>query len=179
MYNKLTDTELKTLLKHLVIVADKREQKNDHIKSYFDKKKIKYIDKSLTSGDYSCYIESNQETKDIIGNRHMWFDDRIAVERKNSIDELASSIKDRDRFANEFDRAKANGTKILMFVEDGKGLNTILGHKYRSEYNPKALYASLKTFESRYSFQTKFVNKELMGMEIYYSLYYQVREMLK
>lgn len=181
MYNKLTDTELKTLLNNINIAVDSREQENKHILSYFEDKRrnIPYVVKKLNSGDYSCYITSNADTEKIIGNRDLWFDNKIAIERKNSIDELASSIKDRDRFTNEFDRAKANGTKVLIFTEDENGLNTIINHKYRSEYNPKALYASLKTFESRYGFQTKFVSKELIGMEIYWSLYYHVRELLK
>lgn len=179
MYNKFIDKELKILLDNLVIVYDSREQENKHILEYFDKKKIKYAKHKLDAGDYSCYIESNTDTKEIIGNRNLWFDDIISVERKNSISELASSIKDRDRFTNEFDRAKAKKIQILLFVEDENGLNTIINHKYRSEYAPRALYASLKSFECKYTFTTYYVSKCLIGMEIYYSLYYRVREELK
>lgn len=179
MRNRLTDTELKTLLKNIVIIQDSREQQTDHITSYFDKKKIKYITGKVNSGDYSCYIESNEDTKGIIGNRNLWFDNILCIERKNSISELAQSIKDRDRFENEFDRALANKVKLLLFVEDSNGLKTILNHKYTSQYAPKALYASLKKFETKYNFTTNYVSKELIGMEIYYTLYYAIRNYLK
>ena len=53
---------MKILLSNLCIVVDTREQVNQHIISYFDKKKIKYTVRKLDQGDYSCYIESNEET---------------------------------------------------------------------------------------------------------------------
>lgn len=179
MNNKLSDKELKILLDNLVIVSDTRDQKWEHIEEYFKKKKIKYVRKKLNAGDYSCYIESNEDTRDIIGNRNMWFDDDIAIERKAHIDELAASIKDRTRFTNEFDRAMAKGTQMLLFVEDPDGLSNIINKNYRSEYQPKALYASIKTFEGRYGFTTHYVSKNLIGMEIYHSLKYKVRDILK
>lgn len=179
MRNKFTDSELKILLKNLCICIDTRDQKIEHITEYFDKKKIKYVRQKLFSGDYSCYIESNEDTVALIGNRDLWFDDIIIIERKNSVDELASSIKDRDRFENEFDRTIVKNIRILMFVEDDKGLSNIINHKYKSEYTPQALYASLKSFETKYSFTTNFVSKSLIGMEIYYTLYYAVRNILK
>ncbi len=187
MKNKISDKELKTLLSNLCLAIDTREQEIEHITSYLDKKKIKYTSCKLLSGDYSCYIESNEDTKDIIGPRDIWFDDTISIERKNSLTELAASIKARDRFKNEFDRARIENIRMLLFVEDDeddeelieKGLQALISHKYKSEYDPRALYGSLKSFETKYMFTTNFVSRKLIGMEIYHTLYYAIRNILK
>ena len=59
---RYTEKELKTLLDNIVILVDTREQVNDHIISYFNAKKKKYKVEKLDQGDYSCYIESNEDT---------------------------------------------------------------------------------------------------------------------
>lgn len=181
MRNKFTDTEIKVLLKNLVIIIDTREQVNNHITKYFESnnRNIKHISKKLDFGDYSVKIESNKETKGIIGERDIYFDDEICIERKNSVDELSQSIKDRDRFSNEFDRLSRKNCRVVMMIEDVNGLQNIVKGNYRSQYQPKAFYASLKTFEYRYGFTTSFVDKNYIGMEIYNTLKYYVREKLK
>ena len=60
---RFTETEVKKLLKNLVIVIDTREQKNQWITKYLDKKKIRYKVQKVDEGDYGCYIESNADTK--------------------------------------------------------------------------------------------------------------------
>lgn len=179
MRNKYTDKEIKILLDNIVILTDTREQKGDHVTSYFDKAKVKHKAIKLDSADYSVMIESNSDTEPIIGDRDIYFDRDIAIERKNSIDELANSIKDRVRFSAEFDRAVRRETRVLLFVEDKNGLENIISHNYRSEYKPFSLYASIKAFENRYNFTTKYIDKKLIGMEIHYTLLYYVREQLR
>lgn len=49
---------------------------------------------------------------------------------------------------------------------------------YRSEYNPKALFGSIKTFESEFGFTVRPVHKDVIGSEIYYTLYYHVKNSL-
>ena len=94
------------------------------------------------------------------------------------MDELASSIKERTRFENEFIRAQSSGTKFYLLVEEANGYENILKGKYRSQYDPKALMASLKAFESRYNFGTTFLDKKLAGDFIYRTLLYELREFL-
>lgn len=172
---RFTDTELKKLVsENLTIIVDTREQQNQHILDYFDKNKVKYIVKKLDAGDYSIKLTANQE----LGlPRDLYFP--IAVEKKNSVDELAGSFKDRTRFEAEFIRAAGSGTKIHLLVEDGKGYENILHGNYRSQYDSKALLASLKTFETRYNFQTAFHDKPISGNYIYYTLRYYLYECLK
>lgn len=50
---------------------------------------------------------------------------------------------------------------------------------YRSEYQPKSLYARLKTIEARYNTIIRPIDKQFMGSEIYNTFYYYVREILK
>lgn len=171
---KFTETELKKLLKeNLVIIVDTREQENEHILDYFNSKKIRYEVKKIDAGDYSVKLAANPELG-IFRDCYI----PVMIEKKNSIDELASSFKDRVRFENEFIRATASKYKIHLLVEDGNGYENILRKNYRSMYDPKALLGSLKTFESRYDFYTSFLDKKYVGNFIYYTLYYHCREYL-
>ena len=172
---KFTDTELKKLFaENMTVIVDTREQENQHILDYFNKGKVKYITKKLDSGDYSVKLTANPELGTL---RDLYIP--VMIEKKNSIDELASSFKDRTRFESEFIRAAGAGTKIYLLVEDGNGYDNLLNGKYRSEYEPKALLASLKSFECRYNFGTSFIDKKNTGNFIYYTLRYYLYEYLK
>jgi hypothetical protein len=167
-----TDTEIKKILKTAVILIDTREQQGQHITAYFDSKKILYKTTKLDTGDYSVMLPRSPE----MGiQRDLYIP--VVIERKNSIDELASSIKDRTRFENELIRAQKLDFSLL--VEDPNGYENIIMGKYRSQYEPKALLASLKTFEARYSFNTSFIDKKLSGNFIYHHLYYKTRNELQ
>lgn len=167
-----TDTEIKTLLKSIILLIDTREQRNEHIINYLDKKKVKYKSKKLDYGDYGALLPANNELgimRDIVYP--------VVIERKNSIDELASTIKDRTRFENELIRSQ--GSNFLLLVEDHEGYEKLIKGDYRSQYQARALLGSLKTFETRYRFNTVFVSKMATGNFIYHHLFYFVREMLK
>src|SRR5699024_4589851 len=147
---KYTDNELKKLLDSIQILVDTREQKNDHITDYLSKKQVTFKKMKLDHGDYGALLPRNEELgimKDIIYP--------IAIERKNSIDELAMTIKDRTRFENELIRSQQSN--FLLLIEDEQGYEKIVKGEYRSEYNARALLASLKTFETRYRFNTVFI----------------------
>jgi ERCC4-type nuclease len=172
---RFTDTEIKKLMsENLKIIVDTREQENQHILDYFNKHKVKYEVKKLNTGDYSIKLIACPE----MGLARDCYIP-VTIEKKNSIDELASSFKARTRFESEFIRAAGSGTKIFLLVEDAQGYENIINHKYRSEYDPKALMASLLTFESRYNFTTMFVDKKYSGNRIYYTLRYNLYQFLK
>jgi len=164
-----TDSEMKKLLSTLVILIDTREQVNKHIFEYFSSKKIVSKKKKLHTADYSIMLPANI---DLGIMKDSYFP--LVIERKNSIDELAQSIK-QERFENELIRS--NGLTFFLLVEDTYE-NLIKGN-YRSQYEPKALLARLKSFEARYGFTTIFMDKRLSGNFIYHTLYYQAREHLK
>ena len=85
---------------------DSREKKNEHIKSYFDRNGIEYEVRKLDVGDYM-----------IDGN------DTISIDRKASIDELASNLlnrEDKSRFMREVRRAKESGLHLVVLIESNK-----------------------------------------------------------
>lgn len=171
---KYTDAEIKKLLKeNVVIIADTREQVNQHVLDYFNKIKVSYKEKKLDAGDYSIKLTACPEIG-LIRDTYC----NVAIEKKNSVDELASSIKDRARFEAEFIRAKGSGMRIYLLVEEANGYENILTGNYRSQYDSKAFMASLKSFESRYNFTTVFLDKKLSGDFIYKTLIYCLREVL-
>lgn len=171
-FYKYTDKEITELLKTITILVDTREQKNEHIIEYFDSKKINYKNEKQNAGDYSVMLPKNEE---FYIHRDIYFP--VAVERKNSVDELAQTIKDRTRIENELIRAQK--LKFLLMVEDPNGYENILYGKYQSQYEPKALLGSLKSFETRYNFTTIFLPKKAAGNYLYHHFYYYVRNHLK
>jgi ERCC4-type nuclease len=172
VFYKYTDKEMNELLKTITILVDTREQKNEHIVQYFDSKSIPYKSCKQDAGDYSVMLPKN----DLLGiTRDIYFP--VAVERKNSVDELAQTIKERTRFENELIRS--HKLKFLLMVEDPNGYENLLFGQYQSQYEPKALLGSLKSFEARYNFATVFIPKKVAGNYIYYHFYYYVRNYLK
>ncbi|MEY2195739.1 ERCC4 domain-containing protein [Neobacillus sp. BF23-41] len=169
---RFTAKELKTLLQRITILVDSREQQNQQILEYFDSKKIPYESTKLEVGDYSVKLPSCPELG-IIKDIHL----PITLERKNSVDELVQTIKDRTRFENELIRSQK--LRFTLLVEDPNGYENILRGNYRSQYEPKAFLASLKSFETRYGFSTVYIPKRAAGHFLYHELYYFVRNYLK
>ena len=89
-----------------MLTCDSRERKNEHILRYFDRHGIDYEIRKLDVGDYM--LEGN---------------DTISVDRKASIDELASNMLNRNdhaRFLREAKRAAGSGVKLILLVESSK-----------------------------------------------------------
>lgn len=53
--------EIDQILKTLVITVDTREQKNQHVREYFMKKDIPFVNRTMKTGDYGCYIPANPD----------------------------------------------------------------------------------------------------------------------
>lgn len=172
VHYKFSDKEIKEILRRVTVLVDTREQNNQHILQYFNSRAIPYELIKLEVGDYSVKLPKNSE----MGiNRDIYFP--IVVERKNSVDELVQSIKDRMRFENELIRSRK--LRFLLMIEDSNGYENILCGNYRSQYNSKAFLGSLKSFEARYGFSTVFIPKKVVGNYLYYHFYYFVRNYLR
>lgn len=172
IHYRFNEKELKIILDNLIITVDTREQKNMHILEYFRKKGIQIRNRTMKTGDYSAMIPAMPE----MGlARDLYFS--ASIERKNGVDELVESIKDRSRFENELIRSTKH--PFRMIVEDLEGYEKILKGTYRSKYDPKALLGSLKTFENRYNFTTVFLSPNTSGNYIYHHFLYMAREQLK
>ena len=167
MVKHWTDTELGIELSKLTIIVDSREKQNDHIIKFFEKSKIPYKVRKLDSGDYSA----------MVGNLTLEHD--VFIERKNSLTEVCGNFaQNRERFEREFTRAKADGAKPFILIENNTTDDVFKGN-YRSEMPPKSLWASFCTWMVRYNTTVLFSNKENSGKIIFSVLYYYARELLK
>jgi ERCC4-type nuclease len=172
--NYYTGKEEKQILKSMTILVDTRENANNHITDYFDKKKVKYKNKKLDYGDYSFMLPENKELGIL---KPIFFDNEIVVERKNSLTELSGNLtKDRTRFEQEL--IKKNGAKFHLMVEDGSW-EMIENQKYGTEYKPKSFIATLNAYIARYDISIDFISKDHAGSFIARLFHYHLREVMK
>ena len=172
-----TPKEASEILHSLVFLVDTREQANEHIVAYLEKKKLKYKTRALPCGDYSVMIPKNTElgiAKDIYLNLDK--EGGILVERKNSIEELAGNLgRNRDRFENELEKMK--GAEKHLVIESGSW-NSINAGNYNSLVTSKAMKGSLLAFMSRYDLHVHFTDKQTSPQLIVDILGNKVKEIL-
>ena len=162
-----TDKEIQEKLKNILVLCDTREQVNGSILSFLDKKKIPYTKRKLDVGDYSFMVGDDT------------FEDVLCVERKANLDELAGNITvDRSRLENEFLRAKARGTRVVLLIE-GASWEDIRAHNYISRLDPKSFLGTLFSWQDKYNLQIIFCKPEETGSMIYSLFYYRLRNWLK
>ena len=157
-----TKKQWQELVKSIVIVCTTNEQRNEHIKEWFDKHKINHIDRALKTGDYCFMIPQNSE----LGfEKDTYFTDELFIERKNGLSELASSINN-EAFHYELKRSQNIDNKFLL-VEQLGGWQDIIEHNYQNNYNEKSYYNTLCTIMSAYNVKICFLPKDQMGYMIY------------
>ncbi len=177
MRYKLTSGELKAALKGLTIIIDTREKDNENIKKWLEKSKVNFKVQKLDHGDYSCMIPK-ESLKGI--ERDIYLDRRIVIEKKANIDEIAGNFSKADtpRLKSEFAHLEKHETRVYLFVEDNLFDKHIRNGKYRSQYDPKTLYARIKSLEAEYNTVVRPVHEDYMASEIYNTLYYFTRNLL-
>ena len=154
----------------IIIIVDSREKVNQHITGYLDRFPCRYEIQKLDFGDYSAKIE--------LGGATISLADSVAIERKASLDELATNItKERARFEREFERAKSKNAKVFLLIENGSWWD-IVAHHYRSRLNPKSYMATLLSWQYRYNLTVSFIQQPASGMYIKGTLHYALREEL-
>lgn len=168
-----TDSEIKKLAAALTVLYDTREQENGHILAWLEKAGIPHKKRALATGDYGIMAPACPE----IGlPRDIYF--AAAIERKNGVDELIQTVKERTRFENELIRGQRLGF-FAVVVEDAAGYSRIAAGEYRSRYESKALQASLAALSLRYRCPIHFLPAELSARWIYTHLYYFAIERLR
>ena len=164
MRYKYTDKEMKKILDNLVILIDTREQSNQHIIDFFNKKGIKYKIAKLDFGDYSCMIPRGtieSFTSDI------YFTNDFVIERKASIDELANNLKDdAARLKKELAHLNMYQIRYLVYVEDKNFEENFRTGNFRSQYDPYTLMRRLYCLESEYNTAFIGLDKSVMGSKI-------------
>lgn len=204
MRYKFSEDEIKEVLKKLVVLVDTREQTNEHILKWFDSKGIKYKRTKVDYGDYSCYLPVGSFKGQA---RDIYFDRDVVVERKFCIDELAMNLKDNKTAINEvnaeviqllgekylqkvlkcdYNRFKYELTALNKYdidfnilVEDVNFDYNLRTQNYRSKYDPERLMQRLKGIEAEFRTTVRPTSKQCMGSEIYNTLKYGVRHILK
>lgn len=168
----MTPFELNASLESMTLLVDTREQPTERYKKRIAQIGIPYERRKLNYGDYSCECTLPDGTK-------MDLSDKVVIERKMNLDELCMCCgKERARFEREFERAKKDGCRIYLLVEDGNWEKSYNG-KYRSRLNPAALTASLNAFRARYGMQLDFCREETTGRLIHDILYRELKEYLQ
>jgi len=169
---KYTPPEIERMLDNITLLVDSRE--NEQTAAY--KRRIEaiglpYERVALSYADYSC------KAVDGAGNA---LDMRtiFAIERKSGLTEICSNFTaNRARFQREFERAKADGCRVHLIVENDNYEHLRHG-KYRSKLNPQSLIASFLSWSARYNIQLHFCKSETTGWLIGEILHYELREYL-
>lgn len=163
--------EVQNALETLTLIVDTREQKNARARRRIQKTELPFVRRALSYGDYSCFVKLPDETE-------IDFSNAVAIERKMDIDELAACFTThRKRFEREFIRAKNDGAKLYLLVENADWAK-IIGGKYRSRMSAKALTASLTAWLARYDTQLIMCDELISPLIIKEILFREVKERL-
>lgn len=164
----LKDKEVNEILKHMFIIVDTREDENKEIIKYLKSKKIPYKRKKLDFGDYSFGISKNEYLEDIGIKKDVSFENKIAIECKMSLDEISNNLThERERFNNEFIRAKLKGCDIHLIIENSCW-NDIYNHNYNSNFKENSFINSIISFQNKYDLKIHFISSK-------YSAYHMIQ----
>ena len=137
-----------------MIIVDTREQKWDHIRDDFERFDIKYMVRKLDYGDYMVPGGS------------------ISVDRKHSLDELATNLctNDKRRFWKEVREAKKHGIRLVILCEHSRNYQEARDVlKWRSRYSKitgQQLYSAMVSAAFAYGIEFRFCDKAHTALRI-------------
>lgn len=167
--------EIDQALKTFEILVDTREQPTKRSQERYKAFGCPYRRQALNYGDYT-YTAS-------VGGKSIHPEGTVSglcvVERKMDLDELAMCFgSNRDRFRREFERAAEHHAKTYLLIEDASW-EKLLGGKYESRFNSKALTASLIAWCVRYNLTPIMCDRKSSGALIKEILYRDFKERLE
>ena len=153
---KFSDTEIAILLRNAVILIDTREKDTFQrrlFNEYCASCQIKTESMKLPFGDYGIKITKNEELG-IMRDIYLPY----VVERKANLDELCVNFsqRDRNRFLNEFAKAKASGFDIHVVVESNDYHDLVTGN-YRSQFHVNTLEGNIWNVQTKYNARFSYV----------------------
>ena len=137
-----------------MIIVDTREQKWDHIRDDFERFDIRYMVRKLDFGDYMVPGGS------------------VSVDRKHSLDELASNLctRDRRRFWNEIRNAKRQGIRLVILIEHSRNYTKPLDVlKWKSRYSKitgQQLFTAMASAANAYGVEFRFCDRNHTALKI-------------
>ena len=154
----------------VILCEDTRQQaqKHDLKHEYFAKKGIRVIRSKLFTGDYALLMNQS-----------------VCIDTKKDVSELYQDMyQSHERFRNEADRAKDNGIKLYILVENKNGFQSIddllkWQNPQLKKSRPKGkkppvaneqFVKALHTFSDRHGVTFRFVSPENSGRAILYLL---------
>lgn len=186
----MNNFDIDSVLQSMVVLVDTREQPSARAEKRYQGFGVPYQRTTLNYGDYSynaklpdgTYIYSVEKDNKAIRPC-------VVIERKMSLEELSGcftlkadieskQLKVRNRFEKEFLRAKENGAKIYLLVENASWEKLITG-KYDTKFNPTAFFASMTAWIARYNIVPIFCKQETSGKMIKEILYRELKERLE
>ena len=164
--------EITAALRGMVVLVDTREQDTPKLRRRLEQMAVPTEREALDFGDYSAKFP-------LPSSEWLSLKNLVCVERKMSLDELASCFgRDRARFTREFERAKAQGAKVYLLIEQSSWEDAFAGH-YRSKMSSQSLTASMLAWLARYDCQIIMCRAETTGKLIHDILYREGKERLE
>ena len=162
--------DIPKMLKNMYIVCDTREQDTPKLRRRLAEMPCKVERGALAYGDYRAYTTTPDG--EVICSP-------VVIERKMNIGEICNNFcKGRERFIKEFSKAKTDGARMAIVVEDATW-EDIRNGKYNSLMRPEALTSSIFAFACRYNASVYFCKPQTSGWFIYNLLYRSLKEELE
>lgn len=169
--------DIKETLKSFRVLIDTREQDTAWARKRYESMGAPYERATLSYGDYT-YNAILPDGRPIYDTSET-IQAKAVVERKMNLDELAQCFtRGRDRFEREFTRARDNGSRIYLLVENASWENLING-KYRTRFNANAFTASQIAWMVRFNMNVIYCKEETSGRLIKEILYRDLKERLE
>ena len=169
--------DVEAVLETMSVLVDSREQLTARARKRYNAFSVPYRRVTLDYGDYAanCVLPNGEwmydESKRIRAD--------VVIERKMNLDELAGCFtRGRERFRREFERARSNGAKVYLLVENASW-EALLNGKYRSKFKPKAFKASITAYMARYDIKVIMCKEETSGQLIKEILFRELKERLE
>lgn len=167
-----THFEIDRMLDSMTVLVDTREQDTPALRARLNGLGRPFKRCKLDYGDYSAEIIKPDGT--VISAAK-----KIAVERKMSLDELCSCFtKERSRFEREFIRAKNDGARMHLLIENAS-IDKAMDHEYGSKMAPKSLTSSIDAWSERYDIKVWFCQRRHIGERIGSILRYGIKVLLE
>jgi ERCC4-type nuclease len=164
--------EIDRTLSSMTVLVDTREQETPALRARLEGFGCPSRRYKLDYGDYSCEVTKPDGTLVSAAPK-------VCVERKMNLDELCGCFTSgRERFEREFLRAREDGAKVYLLVENASW-EKVLSGAYRSRMKPEALTASLLAWCARYSLTPVFCAGRSTGKLIAKILRYEVKILLE